>query len=313
MSDPYDILGVDRAASADALKKAYRKLAKTYHPDLSPGDAAVEKKFKEISAAYDFLSDPARRARYDRGEIGADGSPRASWTGPTGRASAGGARRSAGGGMGGFGFKRPFGGGRGAEDLFAELFGHEGVRGGSAKLKGDDFRLDAAISLADAAKGAKARVKTPDGRMLDVAIPAGVQDGQTLRLKGQGQPGIGGADPGDALITVRIKADKIFTLQGADVHLELPISLVEAVEGAKVSAPTVDGAVALTVPAGSSSGVTLRLKGKGLPKPGGGKGDQYVKLMITLPDRMDDALKRFAKDWRVGRAHDPRSSKFEAA
>ncbi|MEM6492273.1 MAG: J domain-containing protein, partial [Pseudomonadota bacterium] len=216
-------------------------------------------------------------------------------------------------GGGGYAFKRGFGGGRGAEDLFAELFGHEGVRGGSARLKGEDFKLEAAVSLADAARGAKARVKTPDGRMLDVAIPPGVQDGQTLRLKGQGQPGIGGAEPGDALVTVKIKADKIFTLKGADVHLELPISLVEAVEGGKVSAPTVDGAVALTIPPGSSSGATLRLKGKGLAKPGGERGDQYVKLLITLPDRVDDELKKFAKGWRVGRAHDPRSKRFEAA
>ncbi|MEM6491207.1 MAG: DnaJ C-terminal domain-containing protein, partial [Pseudomonadota bacterium] len=247
MRDPYDVLGVEKTASADALKKAYRKLAKTYHPDLKPGDEAVERKFKEISAAYDFLSDPDRRARYDRGEIGPDGAARAGFdpfaaaaaAAAGGRARGGSAGRRSGGD---YAFKRGFGGGRGAEDLFAELFGHEGVRGGSARLKGEDFKLEAAVSLADAARGAKARVKTPDGRMLDVAIPPGVQDGQTLRLKGQGQPGIGGAEPGDALVTVKIKADKIFTLKGADVHLELPISLVEAVEGGKVSAPTVDGA-----------------------------------------------------------------------
>jgi DnaJ-class molecular chaperone len=273
MKDPYAVLGVARDTADDAIKAAYRKLAKRLHPDLNPGKRGVEQQFQEITAAYDFLSDPAKRARYDRGEIGPDGAERMQGFRPAGTR---GARRGA-----GFG---------GLDDIIAEFLGRGGGRGREAsaqKLK---------VSFLDAARGGKQRIALADGRSLDVNIPAGIDAGQRLRLHGA---------TGDIYLEIEIEPHPLFTRKDRDIHIEVPVTLVEAVLGATITVPTIHGAVALKVPRGSNSGATLRLKGKGidiLP----GAGDQYVKLKVTLPDPPDPELVRFLETWSATHAYDVR-------
>ncbi|MEM1104072.1 MAG: J domain-containing protein [Pseudomonadota bacterium] len=294
-SDPYKILGLDRGASADAIRSAYRKLAKELHPDRNPGDAAAEDRFKQVSAAFDILGDADKRAKFDRGEIDADGNER----GPAFRG--GGGRGPFPGGEGGF---------EDVNDLFADLFG--GRRGGGFNARGADMRYQLGVDFAEAALGVKKRVTMPDGRNLNIAIPAGLRDGQTLRLRGQGAPGRGDGPPGDVYVEASVKPHAFFERVGDDIHLEAPITLKEAVMGGKITVPTIDGEVALSVPEGCSSGAVLRLRGKGV-KPASGKppGDQYVKLKIVLPTPIDKDLKDFAKKWRGADAQAPRAA-FEA-
>lgn len=336
MRDPYEVLGVPRDVSADDLKSAYRKLAKKYHPDLHPGDPDIESRFKEVSAAYDFLSDETRRQRYDRGEIGADGNEKPRWSGfgrtggfpgggyrsHPGAGAGAGARTSAGarsagmhgsrrtgtgtgaggaGGKSGFGFRS----GLGAEDLFSELFGNEDVRGGSAHVKGGDYRLALDVDFEEAAKGGRKRLTLPDGRSLNLSLPPGAEHGQVLRLRGQGQAGLGGAQAGDALIELRIKPHTYFTRKGDDIHVDVPISLKEAVQGASINVPTIHGKVALKIPSGSNNGTMLRLKGKGIARKDKGSGDQYITLRIALPEDSDEELRRFVKNWK-GADYSPR-------
>jgi len=300
--DPYKELGVSKGASADEIKKAFRKLAKELHPDKNPGDKAAEERFKRITAAFDLLGDAEKRAKYDRGEIDADG--REQFRG-FGGGQPGGGRQ---GGFGGFGGS----GGRGGfEDIdLEELFGAFGG-GGRAKSgfgggfggKGQDVRATLDVSLEDAIAGTTRRIQFSDGRMLDVAIPKGASDGQVIRLKGQGAPGRGG-QAGDALIELKIAPHPVFKRDGADLTMDLPVSVPDAVLGGKIQVPTPEGAVMMTIPKGSNSGKVLRLKGRGA-YAGGKRGDLLARLAVTLPETPDDELIRFATEWRDKRPYKP--------
>lgn len=297
--DPYKELGVAKSASADELKKAFRKLAKELHPDKNPGDKVSEERFKRITAAFDLLGDPEKRAKYDRGEIDADG--REQYRAPPG----GGGRP--GGGFGGFGGS----GGRGGfedidlEDLFGAFGGggRTAGRGGFGGGKGQDVRATLDISLEDSIAGTTRRIQFSDGRMLDVVIPKGASEGQVIRLKGQGAPGRGG-QAGDALIELKIAPHPVFKRDGADLTMDLPVSVPDAVLGGKIQVPTPEGAVMMTIPKGSNSGKILRLKGRGAYS-GGKRGDLLAKLVVTLPETPDDELIRFATEWREKRPYKP--------
>ena len=302
--DPYKELGVARGASADEIKKAFRKLAKELHPDKNPGDKAAEERFKRITAAFDLLGDAEKRAKYDRGEIDADG--REQFRGFGGGQPGGGGRQ---GGFGGFGGS----GGRGGfEDIdLEELFGafggggraKSGFGGGFGGGKGQDVRATLDISLEDAIAGTTRRIQFSDGRMLDVNIPKGASDGQVIRLKGQGAPGRGG-QAGDALIELKIAPLPVFKRDGADLTMDLPVSVPDAVLGGKIQVPTPEGAVMMTIPKGSNSGKVLRLKGRGA-YAGGKRGDLLARLAVTLPETPDDELIRFATEWRDKRPYKP--------
>ena len=307
--DPYQILGVAKDASSDAIRKAYRKLAKELHPDLNPGDKAAEERFKAIQAAHDLLKDPEKRARFDRGEIDASGQERAQHSYRY--------RDFADAGAG-----HPYNSNAGYADMgdmggiFADLFGGRGGRrgGGSAQMRGRDVRYQFTVDFLDAINGTRSRLTMPDGSALDLTIPPGLRDGQTLRLKGKGEPGLGGAPAGDAMVEVHVRPHKLFRRDGDDLEIELPVTLGEAVLGGKVKVPTPDGPVTMSVPKGASSGQRLRLKGKGAPrgqggaKAGGARGDLYVTLQIRLPDRIDDELRTAIERWSKDHAYDPRKN-----
>lgn len=305
MRSPYDVLGVKPSASEGEIRKAFRKLAKQCHPDLRPDDAAAEARFKDINAAYDLLSDPARRARFDRGEIDAEGNPRHE---QAFHGAGGGPFRGA-GGANARGFRFDFGG-SGTEDLgdvfshlFGERFGAGARAGGRAPFaaKGEDIRTSLKVEFLEAVGGAKRRVTLPDGRTVELSIPAGLKDGQTLRLKGRGHPGLGGEAAGDLLVTVEVAPHELFRRQGDNILVDLPVTLGEAVLGGRITVPTVSGPVTMAVPKGSNSGTRLRLKGRGV-----NGGDQYVTLTVTLPDRPDAELEAFVAGWSPRRPYDPR-------
>lgn len=288
MPTPYETLGVAPTASADDIKKAYRKLAKKLHPDLNPGNKKIEQQFKEVSAAYDLLSDPAKRARYDRGEIDASGAerPDRSFYRRYAEGREGAKYRDSGGDEESF-----------VDDLFANLFRQRRPER-PMQVRGADVTYVANVDFIESAVGARKRLMLTDGKALDVTIPPGTEDGQTLRLKGQGLPGVGGAPAGDAYIEIKVAPHPQFSRQGSDVHAELPITLPEAVLGATVTAPTIDGPVSLKVPPDSNTGSVLRLKGKGiLDRATGQRGDQYVRLKIILPDKCDPDLREFMERW----------------
>jgi DnaJ-class molecular chaperone len=300
--DPYQELGVARTASADEVRKAFRKLAKQYHPDKNPGNAQAEERFKRLSAAFDLLGDVDKRKKFDAGEIDADG--RETMRGFSGNpfGQGGGFRPGAGGGFqGGGDFE-----GVDLGDILGEMFGaRSGQRGGGfPPQRGADVRAGLEIDLEEAIAGGKKRIAFSDGRTLDVGIPKGATDGQVLRLKGQGSPGRAGA--GDALIELTIRAHPIYRREGDNLVMDLPVSVPDAVLGGKVEAPTPDGPVTLTVPAGSNSGSVLRLKGRGVPTAQGQRGDLMARLVITLPDRPDEILTKFAETWRAERPYAPR-------
>ncbi len=316
MRDPYVVLGVPKTADAAEIKKAYRKLAKKYHPDQST-EAKAKDKFAEVSSAYEILGDEKKRGAFDRGEIDAEGKPRFQGFegfGAGGPGGSGFSRQAPGGGTEHFEFN--FGGGRGggggfdASDLFADLFGNAARRGGGAQArapqKGADAAATVTIGLAEAAKGTTARVALPTGRTLDVSVPAGMEDGKQIRLKGQGYASPLGGEAGDAMVTVQIAKHPFFKVDGRDLRLDLPVALYEAVLGAKVNVPTLDGAVELAVPANSSGGRTLRLRGKGLPNAQGGAGDLYVTLRIVLPETADPELTALMRKWETEKRYDPR-------
>jgi DnaJ-class molecular chaperone len=307
--DPYLELGVSRTASAAEIRKAFHKLAKQHHPDANKGDKKSEEKFKQVSAAFDILGDADKRKKFDAGEIDADGRETMRGFGggggggnPFGAGFSGRAR----GGFGG-------GGGEGPEidlnDLFGDILGRNrggfggGERGGFSP-KGADVRARLDIDLEEAIKGGKKRVAFSDGRTIDVTIPAGAQEGQTLRLKGQGSPGRGGQ--GDALIELAIKPHPIYRPENGALVMDLPITVPDAVLGGKVEAPTPDGPVTLTVPKGSNSGAKLRLKGRGLSDAKGHRGDLFARLVVTLPDAPDAELEKFAETWREKRPYAPK-------
>ncbi|MBB4211773.1 DnaJ-class molecular chaperone [Rhodothalassium salexigens DSM 2132] len=307
----YQILGVDRSASEAEIKSAYRKLAKELHPDRNPGDQKIADRFKEVSSAYAILGDKEKRPKYDRGEIDEQGQERAAaGFGARSRGPYGGAAGFGGAGARGFGgddFRGFAGGtydetvgGEDVEDLFADLFGFSRGRTQQNRAKqpqkGADQTYRLSVSFSDAARGGTKRVTLTTGRTLDVRIPAGVTDGQTIRLTGQGRPGRDGGPAGDALVRVEVAEHPYFTRDDKDVYLDLPIRVDEAVRGAKIKVPTLDGPVTITVPKGSSSGRKLRLKGKGVGGEGE-RGDQYVVLKIVLPDTPDPALEEAIEDW----------------
>lgn len=303
--DPYKELGVSRGASAAEIKAAFRKLAKELHPDKNRGDTATEERFKRVSAAFDVLNDPDKKAKYDSGQIDADGQPQ--YRGFGGQPGAG----AGPGGFGGFSAGGAGGpGGRAAfEDIdLDEIFGRfgGGGRGRAAGFgRGQDVRATLEISLEDSIGGATRRIQFSDGRTLDVAIPKGATNGQTIRLRGQGTAGR--TEPGDALIELRIAPHPVFKVEGADLVMDLPISVPDAILGGKVECPTPDGTVSVTVPAGSNSGQIMRLRGKGT-FAGGGRGDLKARLLVTLPDKIDPILQRVAEDWRSNRPYKPGKS-----
>jgi DnaJ-class molecular chaperone len=302
--DPYKELGVSRGASAADIKAAFRKLAKELHPDKNRGDTATEERFKRVSAAFDLLNDPDKKAKYDSGQIDADGQPQ--YRGFSGQP--GGGAGPGGGGFGGFGAGGPGGpGGRAAFDDIdlEEIFGRfgGGGRGRAAGFgRGQDVRATLEISLEDSIGGATRRIQFSDGRTLDVAIPKGATNGQTIRLRGQGTAGR--TEPGDALIELRIAPHPVFRVDGADLTMDLAISVPDAILGGKVECQTPDGTVSVTVPKGSNSGQTLRLKGRGA-FAGGARGDLKARLVVTLPDAIDPILERVAEDWRANRPYKP--------
>lgn len=300
--DPYTILGLDRSASQDTVRKAYLKLVKALHPDVNPSPEA-EARFKTISAAYDLLGDPDKRAQFDRGEIGADGEPlRPHWA-----RQAGGAGRGAGpgfdpfatGGAGNFGdfFSEAFGGGRSGPGGFSDF--------ASYQRRGRDLRYSLEVSFTEAALGTKKRVTLPEGGVLDLSVPAGVETGQVLRLKGKGAPGFGSGPSGDALVEIRVGRHPKFKRKKDDILTDVPITLDEAVLGAKIEVPTLTGRVNLQIPAGTSSGRTLRLRGKGIKRPGAStSGDQLVTVRIVMPEAVDDDLRAFFEGWRSKHLYD---------
>jgi DnaJ-class molecular chaperone len=298
MRDPYEVLGVGKDATAEQIRAAYRKLAKTSHPDLHPGDKKAEARFKEISAANELLSDEEKRAQYDRGEIDASGAPRMRESFYRDFADAPGGGKYAGGG----GFENA----ADLEEMIQELFG--GRRGGGGiRMRGADTGYRLEVELADVARGGKRSFPLADGSVVEVTIPAGVESGQILRLKGKGAPGLGGGPPGDALIEIAVRPHRHFERKGADIHLALPISLSEALGGARVTVPTLHGPVVMTIPKNSTTGATLRLKGKGLPQgQGKGSGDQYVRLEVALPPAADAELAGFVQRWEADHPYEPR-------
>lgn len=294
--NPYDLLGVAASASAAEIQKAYRKLAKKHHPDLNPGDKSAEDKFKEISSAYNLLGDAEKRKRFDAGEIDASGTER-----PQQRYYRDFADVDEG---------QPYASSAGYSDFmedengFSELLRR--AQRAQANRRGEDMRYRLPIEFAEAITGANKRITLPDEGTLDVTIPPGMVDGQVLRLKGKGALGIGTGGPGDALIEVEILPDARFTRDGDNITLELPISLSEAVLGGQIRVPTPTGDVTMSVPKGSNTGTTLRLRGKGAPRRDGGNGDELVKLKVILPKPPDPELEAFASSWAKGKDFNPR-------
>src|SRR6202045_18148 len=312
MRDPYEVLGVPRGASAAAIKSAYRKLAKKHHPDANKNDPKSQARFSELNSANEILGDEDKRKAFDRGEIDAEGKPRfQGFPGgdPRGRASPGGFETHTfrTGGVGGGGF----------EDILNSMFGGAAGRGqrpgGGTTFEFDtggialdlDLSVAMTVSLEESVKGGEKRVRLPTGKELNVKIPSGVAAGQQIRLKGQGETAPG-HPPGDLLITVSIAPHPFFKIDGSDLRVELPITLYEAVLGGKVRVPTLGSAVELSIPKNTSSGRTFRLKGKGLPKPGG-TGDLFVSTRIMLPDGNDAELESLMQKWRDGHPYHPRS------
>ena len=291
--DPYTVLGVKRNASQDDIQKAYRRLAKKFHPDLNPGNKKAEEQFKDVSAAYDLLGDTDKRARYDRGEIDASGTER-----PQQRFyrdfAEGGSPYASEAGFADFA----------ADDILSQFFGREGRT--NIRMRGSDVHYRLELDFLDAINGGKRQITLPDGSILDVNIPPGTSDGQVLRLRGKGRPGMGGGRPGDALVEIEVRPHRIFTRKGDDIHVDLPISLSEAVLGGKVRVPTPTGSVTMTLPKWSNTGTVLRLKGKGVPRVDGSKGDEFVSLKVVLPEKPDPELEKFVARWQG--AYSPRQA-----
>jgi DnaJ-class molecular chaperone len=299
-ADPYKTLGVKKDASQADIQKAYRKLAKKLHPDLNPGNKQAEEQFKEVSAAYDLLGDADKRARFDRGEIDEQGTERPRQRYYRDFADAGG------GGAGAYSSGAGFADFAGEDDILSEIFGRQGR--GNIRMRGRDAHYRLELDFLGAVNGGKKQITLPDGSTLDVSIPPGTRDGQILRLRGKGGAGLGGGPPGDALVEIEVRPHPIFTRKGDDIHVELPVSLKEAVLGGKIQAPTPGGTVTMTVPKWSNTGTVLRLKGRGVPRADGSKGDEYVTLKIMLPQKPDPELEKFVSQWRPANAQGPRQT-----
>uniref|UniRef100_UPI003101953D DnaJ C-terminal domain-containing protein n=1 Tax=Neorhizobium sp. EC2-8 TaxID=3129230 RepID=UPI003101953D len=299
--DPYELLGLKRTATQKEIQSAFRQAAKKLHPDLNPGDKKAEAKFKEISAAYELLSDEEKRSRFDRGEIdmtGAEQAPRNFYREYASASRPGDAYHN------GAGFA-DFGDG---DDIFASFFSRRsgGRRSHQFRAPGNDRHFSMEIDFLDAVNGTKTQLTLPQGSTLDVQIPPGTRDGQTLRLRGMGDPGAGGGPAGDALIDIAVRPHPLYTREGNDIRLDVPITIREAVLGGTVRVPTPSGPVNLKLPPNSSSGKVFRLTGRGVRKRGGQAGDVYVTVKIVLPDAPDAALKAFVESWAGGVDHNPR-------
>jgi DnaJ-class molecular chaperone len=303
MQDPYTTLGVARDATADQIRRAYRKLAKQHHPDLNPGNSAAEERFKEVSAANELLSDPEKRGKFDRGEIDAAGQERAPEPSYRHYAEAEPGRRygSAGAAPGEWSADD-------LSDLFGDVFDQDRRASGTAPRRGRDAHYTLSIAFLDAVNGATRRLTLPDGGTLDVKIPHGSSDGRVLRLRGKGGAGRNGGPDGDALIEIHVEPHRFFTRDGQDLRLELPVTLAEAVLGGPVEVPTPGGPVRMRVPPGSDTGTELRLRGRGVPAHGGQPaGDLYAKLRVVL-GKPDAALAAFLRDWKPEHPDNPRQA-----
>lgn len=325
MRDPYEILGVQRNASAAAIKSAYRKLAKKHHPDSNKNDPKAAARFAELNAANEIIGDAAKRKQYDSGEIDAEGKPRFQGFPGGGGGGPQGASgfenfsfRTGRGGAGGF---AGAGAGGGFEDILNSMFAGaaagaaRGGRGRAQTFEFDgggfgapdlDLSVAMTVSLEEAVHGGEKRIRLPNGKELNVKIPAGLTSGQQIRLRGQGDTAPG-FPPGDLRITVTVAPHRFFKVDGSDLRLDLPVTLDEAVLGGKVRVPTLNGAVELSIPKNTSSGRTFRLKGKGLPKGGGASGDLLVTTRIVLPDGHDAELEALMQKWRDNHPYNPRS------
>jgi DnaJ-class molecular chaperone len=292
-ADPYDVLGVKKDASQEEIQKAYRQLAKKLHPDLNPGNKQAEEQFKDLAAAYNLLGDAEKRARYDLGEIDASGAQRPQRQFYKDFVEEG-SQYTSEAGLADFA----------DDDILARIFTRDGRA--TVRMHGADAHYRLPLDFLDAINGGNQQITLPDGSILDVRIPAGTRDGQILRLRGKGRPGIGDGPPGDALIEIEVRPHRLFTREGDNIYLDLPISLGEAVLGGRVRVPTPGGPVTMTVPKWSNTGTTLRLKGKGVPRPDGSKGDELVSLKITLPEKPDPEVEKFVAQW--GGTYNPRES-----
>jgi DnaJ-class molecular chaperone len=297
--DLYATLGVARDASQDEIKRTYRRLAKELHPDLNPDKPEVAERFKRVTAAYDILSDPEKRGKYDRGEIDATGQERPQYQYYRDFAEDPAAGR--------FYAREGAADADSLHDILEGLFGGRGERV-RMRARGADVSHTLPVDFLEAAKGAKKRVTVGDRHTIDLTIPPGVTDRQTLRLKGQGMPGFEGGPPGDAYVEVHIQPHAYFTRKDNNVHLDLPVSLAEAVLGGKIEVPTIDGPVSMTVPEGANTGTVLRLRGRGIvDQRSGQRGDQYVRLQVVLPKASDPELEAFVRRWAEDHAYDPRA------
>ncbi len=304
MADPYQTLGLTKTATDEEVRKAYRKLAKEHHPDLNPDNKEAEARFKDITAAYSLLSDSEKRRAYDAGEIDASGQPQAERRFYRDYAGAG----------AGFRYEHPedVGGFEDLGDIFAGLMrGRRGsARGGAEtqfRMRGGDVHYTLPVEFLEAVTGAKKRVDMPDGKTLDITIPAGVEDGQTLRLKGQGMAGMGGGPAGDALISVTVQPHPVFTRDGKNIKSVLPVTLDEALNGGSVTVETVTGPVSLQIPKHSNTSRVLRLRGKGVQ--GRVKGDHLVELQVMMPPHPGEALEKFVSEWESQHPYNPRGGK----
>jgi DnaJ-class molecular chaperone len=309
--DPYKALGLTKSATADEIKKAYRKLVRTSHPDLHPDDPQAEARFKAIGAAHELLKDPETRARFDAGEIDSSGAerPKRQYYRDFAGASDNAYQNRAYQNRGGFDQQAD------PADIFADILRNRargGGGGGFSSAPGPDARYSLNIPFLEAVLGGETRITLPDGSNLAVKIPKGTEDGQTLRLRGKGQPGFGGGAAGDALITVHVQPHAVFRREGDDILITLPITIDEAILGGKVTTPTIDGPVGLTIPRGVSSGHILRLRGRGVARAAT-KGDQRVELRIVAPPEVDDSLSDFLTEWRKTHGHDPRADLLKGA
>jgi DnaJ-class molecular chaperone len=305
-NDPYEALGLGNTASAEEIKKAYRKLVRTSHPDLNPDDAGAEARFKAISAAYEILKDPETRARFDAGEIDGLGAERPQrqyyrdFTDTPENA---------------YQHREGFRSNADPADIFAEILRNQGRAGtGGFQAPGAHARFTLDVPFLDAAKGTQTHITLPDGQHLAVKIPRGTEDGQTLRLRGKGAEGFGGGSAGDALITVLVQPHTVFQRDGNDILMTLPISFDEAILGGKVTAPTIDGPVEVNVPANASTGRVLRLRARGIERAGANiKGDQMITLKIVVPPVPDESLRAFLSEWRTTQSFDPRADLMKGA
>jgi len=297
---PYEVLGVAATASAAEIQSAYRKLAKKLHPDLNPGDKAAEERFKEVAGAYDLLSDADKRKRFDAGEIDASGAEKPPPQQHYYRHYAGADHGNPYADVSGYADFMD------GEDAFAELLRRS--QQARANRRGQDLHYHLTVDFVDSITGATKRLNLPDGSTIDVTIPPGLVDGQTLRLKGKGAPGTGKGGAGDALIEVEVRPDRRFTRAGDDITIEVPISLTQAVLGGEVRVPTPTGEVSMRVPKGANTDTKLRLRGKGAPRRGGGHGDQFVSLKVMLPKAPDPELEAFVAGWK-DKDYDPREGR----